>query len=122
MYYIRKQARSSDVLLTRLGASTIPNSACVLDMIGLSNHALSVSAKSPLLAVFEALPISIFGFEGLRVSVRCRVRGDESSLLTGAKVMTTTFKSMSIRPRRYSRVRVQLRVQLKSVTCHGSKG
>ena len=62
-------------VFTRLGANTMLSSACVLDIIGLSNQALSFSAMSPLLAVFEARPISIFGFEELRVRVRVKVRG-----------------------------------------------
>lgn len=36
--------------------------------MGLSNHALSLAAASPLLAVFEALPISIKVFAGLSVN------------------------------------------------------
>lgn len=36
--------------------------------MGLSNHALSLAAASPLLVVFDALPISIDVFAGLNVN------------------------------------------------------
>ena len=51
--------------------------------MGLSNQALSLLATSPLLAVFEALPISMCFFVGFKVSVLAR----ESS--NGVKVTTT---------------------------------
>ena len=52
-------------LRTRSGPVTRVSSAWLLDIMGLSNQALSLAASRPLLAVFEARPISIKLFAGL---------------------------------------------------------
>ena len=59
-------------------------------MIGLSNQALSLVATSPLLGVFEDLPIRIDFFAGL--SVNCL----EKDLSNGVKVTTTRMDSVSL--------------------------
>ena len=52
-------------------------------MIGLSNQALSFATASPLLAVFDALPISMKVFEGLSVNFLTRL------LSNGVRTMET---------------------------------
>lgn len=57
--------------------------------MGLSNHALSLAAASPLLVVFEALPISIDVLAGLNVNDLLR------SPPSGAREMKTVSTIIS---------------------------
>lgn len=69
-----------------LSSAPMAISAWLRDMTGLSNHALSAAPRSPLLTLFEALPMGIVGRSGLRVITRS---GGETLLVKALRVILT---------------------------------
>ena len=71
-----------------LSSASMAISAWLRDMTGLSNHALSAAPRSPLLTLFEALPMGIIGRSGLRVIIRS---AGETLLVKALRVILTVL-------------------------------